>query len=153
MWSGTSTEITTSSPEATLRVGQQLAACLRPPVLVFLHGGLGSGKTTLVKGIVSGLGLADAREVRSPSFVFVHVFRNHHTVYHVDLYRIEQPLETETLGLDDFLSERSIVIVEWAEKLAPSGLRPDWRVTLETLSDRERRISIEEAQPEKGNRP
>ncbi len=102
----------------------------------------------LVKGIVSGLGLADAREVRSPSFVFVHVFHNHSTVYHVDLYRIEQPVEVESLGLDDFLAERALVIVEWAEKLAPSHLEPDWRVRLEVISDTERRIRIEELHAE-----
>lgn len=118
---------------------------------MYLHGALGSGKTTLVKGIISGLGLADANEVRSPSFVFVHVFRNHRTVYHVDLYRIEEPSETETLGLEDFLAEPTIVIVEWAEKLAASGLVPDWRIHLESLSETERHIRIEETQPEKGN--
>jgi len=128
--------------------GRDLASRLRPPALVFLHGTLGAGKTTFVKGLVSGLGLADAREVRSPSFVFVHVFRNHITVYHVDLYRIEQPVEVESLGLEDFLTERALVIVEWAEKLAPSTLEPDWRVCLEVISDTERRIRIEEPHAE-----
>ena len=127
-----------------MAAGRDLASRLRPPALVFLQGTLGAGKTTFVKGLVSGLGLADAREVRSPSFVFVHVFRNHITVYHVDLYRIEQPVEVESLGLDDFLTERALVIVEWAEKLAPSALQPDWRVRLEVVSDTERRIRIEE---------
>ncbi|MFQ5926971.1 MAG: tRNA (adenosine(37)-N6)-threonylcarbamoyltransferase complex ATPase subunit type 1 TsaE [Terriglobia bacterium] len=147
----TSTKITTSSPEETLAFGQQLAARLRPPTLMYLDGALGAGKTTLVKGIISGLGLAEAREVRSPSFVFVHVFRNHNTVYHVDLYRIEEPVEAETFGLEDFLAEPTIVIVEWAEKLAALGLVPDWRIHLESLSETQRRIHIEETQPEKGN--
>lgn len=151
MSSTTSTEITTSSPEATLALGQELVARLRPPALVYLHGGLGTGKTTFVKGIVSGLGLAEAREVRSPSFVFVHIFRNHRTVYHVDLYRIEQPLEVETLGLDDFLAEPAIVVVEWAENLGGYGVAPDWRVYLEIVSDTERHIRIEETRPGKGN--
>lgn len=131
-----------------MAAGRDLASRLRPPALVFLHGTLGAGKTTFVKGLVSGLGLADAREVRSPSFVFVHVFRNHITVYHVDLYRIEQPVEVESLGLEDFLTERALVIVEWAEKLAPSTLEPDWRVCLEVISDTERRIRIEEPHAE-----
>lgn len=139
----TPTEIITSSPEETLAVGRQLAQRLQPPTLVFLQGALGAGKTTLVKGIVSGLGLADARDVRSPSFVFIHVFRNHHTVYHVDLYRIEQAPEAETLGLEDLMAQNAIVVVEWAEKLAASDLQPDWRIRLETLSDTQRRIRIE----------
>lgn len=151
MSTGISTETITSSPEATVALGQHLAARLRPPALVYLHGGLGAGKTTLVKGIVSGLGLAPPHEVRSPSFVFVHVFHNHSNVYHVDLFRIEHPLEAESLGLDDLLAERAIVIVEWAEKLAP-GLVPDWCVHLEIVSDTERRIRIEETQPGRENR-
>lgn len=148
----TATETTTSSPEATLAFGRELATRLCPPALVYLHGGLGTGKTTLVKGIVSGLGLADPREVRSPSFVFVHVFRNHRTLYHVDLYRIERPEETWTLGLEDFLAEPAIVVVEWAEKLGARGLAPDWSLHLEALSDTERRIHLEETRPGKGNR-
>lgn len=147
-----SSETITSSPEQTLVHGQQLARRLCPPALVYLHGELGTGKTTLVKGIVSGLGLAEAREVTSPAFVFVHVFGNGIKVYHVDLYRIQHRFEIETLGLDDLLAEQAIVIVEWAEKLAPSGLQPDWRIHLQTLSDTERRIRVEELKAHKRQR-
>ncbi len=142
-------ETITSSPEETLAHGQQLARRLRAPALVCLYGELGAGKTTLVKGIVSGLGLAEAREVTSPAFVFVHVFGDGIKVYHVDLYRIQYTREIETLGLDDLLAEQAIVIVEWAEKLSLSGLQPDWRVRLETLSDTQRRICVEELKPHK----
>ncbi len=138
-------EVITSSPEETTALGRQLARQLEPPALVALTGELGSGKTTLVKGIVSGLGLAAEEEVTSPSFVFVHVFSNHTRLYHVDLYRVEEPPELETLGLDDLLAERAIVVVEWAERLALPAATPTVSVQLEVLSEERRRIRIEGA--------
>ena len=75
------------------------------------------GKVALIGASGRGLGLATEEEVTSPSFVFVHVFSNHTRLYHVDLYRVEEPPELETLGLDDLLAERAIVVVEWAERL------------------------------------
>lgn len=139
----TTREVTTSSPEETTAFGRRLAAELKPPALVLLYGELGAGKTTLVKGMVSGLGLAAEEEVTSPSFVFVHAFRNHAHLYHVDLYRIEEPTELETLGLDDLLAEQAIVVVEWAERLSLPALEPGLRVHLEVVSDQQRRIRVE----------
>lgn len=136
-------EVTTSSPEQTIALGRQLASELDPPALILLYGDLGAGKTTLVKGIVGGLGLAAEEEVTSPSFVFVHAFRNHVRLYHVDLYRIEEPTELETLGLDDLLAEQAVVVVEWAERLALPALTPAVRVYLDTVSDEQRRIRVE----------
>lgn len=145
----TSREVTTSSPDETTAFGRELAGGLKAPALVLLYGELGAGKTTLVKGIVSGLGLAPEEEVRSPSFVFVHEFRNHTRLYHVDLYRVEEAAELETLGLDDLLAEQAIVVVEWAERLKLPGPeisgRPGWRVRLEVISDQQRRIRVEAA--------
>ena len=139
----TSREVTTSSPEETLAFGRRLAGELKPPALVLLYGELGAGKTTLVKGIVSGLGLAREDEVTSPSFVFVHVFGDGLRLYHVDLYRIEQSAELETLGLDDLLAENAIVLVEWAERLSLPAPAPALRVRLEAVSDQQRRICVE----------
>jgi tRNA threonylcarbamoyladenosine biosynthesis protein TsaE len=121
-----------------------LAGELKAPALVLLYGELGAGKTTLIKGIVSGLGLAREEEVTSPSFVFVHVFGDGLRLYHVDLYRIEQSAELETLGLDDLLAENAIVLVEWAERLSLPAPAPALRLRLETLSDQQRRIRVEE---------
>ena len=82
-------DIVTHSPEETLAFGRRLAADLRPPCRVLLQGELGSGKTTLVKGIVLGLGVARPDEVTSPSFTLVHEYGDDNKVYHVDLYRVE----------------------------------------------------------------
>jgi tRNA threonylcarbamoyladenosine biosynthesis protein TsaE len=139
----TAREVITSSPEQTAALGRELAREVKPPALVLLYGGLGVGKTTLVKGLVNGLGLAREEEVTSPSFVLVHAFHNHTRLYHVDLYRIEKVTELESLGPDDLLAEEAIVIVEWAERLALPGLAPTACVYLDPVSDQERRICVE----------
>lgn len=136
-------EVTTSSPEETLALGRRLAAELEAPALVLLYGELGTGKTMLVKGIVSGLGVANEQEVTSPSFVFVHAYHNHRRVYHVDLYRIEQATELETLGLDDLLAEQAVVLVEWAERLRLPALQPALRIHLRALGEEQRCIRVE----------
>ncbi len=135
-------EVLSCSAEETIQTGRELAAELKPPVLVLLSGDLGAGKTMLAKGIVSGLGAAREEEVTSPTFTLVHVYRNGYTVYHVDLYRVEGFRDLETLGLEDLFADPAIVIVEWAERLS---LRTDWpkiSVHLEHLNGNSRRITV-----------
>ena len=125
-----------------MNIGRQLALSLRAPVLVLLSGELGSGKTTLTKGIVSGLGVAREEDVTSPTFTLVHVFRNHVSVYHVDLYRVEGFHDLESLALEDAFSEPAVVIIEWAERFT---LRTDWpqvAIHLEHVEADTRRITI-----------
>jgi tRNA threonylcarbamoyladenosine biosynthesis protein TsaE len=137
-----STEVVSSSPEETMEIGRQLADRLRPPVLVLLSGDLGSGKTTITKGIISGLGVAREEEVTSPTFTLVHVFRNHLKVYHVDLYRVEGLHDLESLALEDAFAEPAVVIIEWPERFT---LRSDWpqvMIHLEHIEADTRRITI-----------
>jgi tRNA threonylcarbamoyladenosine biosynthesis protein TsaE len=136
------TEFITRSAEETVALGRELAKRLAAPVLVLLSGDLGSGKTTLTKGIISGLDAAAEDEVTSPTFTLVHVFHNHTRVYHVDLYRIEGFHDLETLGLEDAFDDPAVVIVEWSERFR---LQTDWpRVTvrLEHLEGDVRRIVV-----------
>jgi tRNA threonylcarbamoyladenosine biosynthesis protein TsaE len=137
-----STDVVSSSPEETMDIGRQLAPRLRAPVLVLLSGDLGSGKTTIAKGIISGLGVAREEEVTSPTFTLVHVFRNHVRVYHVDLYRVESFHDLESLALEDAFAEPAVVIIEWAERFT---LRTDWpqvTIHLEHVEADTRRITI-----------
>lgn len=137
-----------TSAEKTIELGRELAARLKPPVLVLLSGELGAGKTTLAKGIISGLGAAREEEVTSPTFTLVHVFRNAATgvkVFHIDLYRIGDAHDFDTLGLEDVFADPAVVLVEWPDRLR---LRSDWpvvRVQLEHGADDERRIEVSEA--------
>ncbi|MBI4464668.1 MAG: tRNA (adenosine(37)-N6)-threonylcarbamoyltransferase complex ATPase subunit type 1 TsaE [Acidobacteria bacterium] len=149
-----SRQVVTHSPEETIQVGCQLASQLTPPVLVLLIGELGAGKTTLAKGLIAGLGVASEDDVTSPTFTLIHEYGSVEgqglRVYHVDLYRIETPRELETLGLEDLLTERAVVIVEWGERLGPFFRRafPGKRmleIYLATLNEMERQISVQAA--------
>src|SRR5437879_7403109 len=135
-------EFVSYSSEETIVKGREIAAKLRPPVIVMLGGELGSGKTTLTKGIISGLGAAREEDVTSPTFTLVHVFHNHCKVYHVDLYRVENFQDLESLGLEDALGEQAIVIIEWPERFT---FRTDWPrvdIRLEHAGGDSRRIAI-----------
>ena len=137
-------EIVTHSSEETIERGREIGAALKAPALILLSGDLGAGKTTLTKGIVSGLGAAREEDVTSPTFTLVHKYENGTRVYHVDLYRVVSFPDFETLGLEDVFSEQAIVIVEWSEKFA---LRTEWpvvRIHLEHVAEDARRISIED---------
>jgi tRNA threonylcarbamoyladenosine biosynthesis protein TsaE len=137
-------EITTHSAEETIALGRTLTELLAPPKLVLLRGDLGSGKTTLVKGIAAGFESAQEDDVTSPTFTLVHEYRGPRAnLYHIDLYRIDTPRELETLGLDDLRSENSILLIEWGEKF-PRLLRDrDVEISLDRLSENERKIRIE----------
>jgi tRNA threonylcarbamoyladenosine biosynthesis protein TsaE len=139
-------EILTQSSGETTEFGRTLAARLIAPVLVLLKGDLGAGKTTLTKGIISGLGAAAEEDVTSPTFNLVHVFKTLSTppvkVYHVDLYRLEGMHDLESIALEDILSEPAIAIIEWSERLT---LRTDWpiiRIELEHAGEDARRIRV-----------
>jgi len=138
-------EVITRSSEETIELGRAIAAGLKPPALVLLSGELGAGKTTLTKGIVSGLGVAPEDQVTSPTFTLVHKYSDGATVYHVDLYRVGDFHDLESLGLEDLLTEHAVVIIEWPEKFT---LRTDWpvvRIQLEHVSEDSRRIAVDES--------
>jgi tRNA threonylcarbamoyladenosine biosynthesis protein TsaE len=136
-------ELTTRSAEETVAFGRELARQLPRPCLILLEGDLGSGKTTLTKGIVAGLGAAREEDVTSPSFTLVQEYGRSPKVFHADLYRIESGRELGTLGLDDFMTEDSIVIVEWGEKLWDNAPAPQVVIRMEHVSSEERRITVE----------
>jgi tRNA threonylcarbamoyladenosine biosynthesis protein TsaE len=139
-------EVITNSAEETTTWGRQFAARLKAPIVVLLSGELGSGKTTLTKGIVSGLGAATEQEVTSPTFTLVHVYgdsqRSLSKVYHVDLYRIENFHDFETLGIEDVFEKPGVLIVEWAERFPLRSPWPQIRVRLEHLDGDRRRLTV-----------
>jgi tRNA threonylcarbamoyladenosine biosynthesis protein TsaE len=98
-------------------LGERLARTLPPHGVVLLTGNLGAGKTTLAKGIVIGLRAAPAEEVSSPTFTLIHEYGNGR-VYHVDLYRLEEPRELATLGLDELFDRDALVLIEWGERFS-----------------------------------
>ncbi|HST09182.1 MAG TPA: tRNA (adenosine(37)-N6)-threonylcarbamoyltransferase complex ATPase subunit type 1 TsaE [Terriglobales bacterium] len=140
---GTTREITTHSAEETTAFGRTLIDLLAPPKLVLLRGDLGAGKTTLIKGIAAAFEAASEEDVTSPTFTLVHEYRGPRaTLYHIDLYRMDTPRELETLGLDDLISEKSILLIEWGEKFSRFVRERDIEIRLEQVGENERKISI-----------
>ena len=137
-----SEEVITRSAEETIGWGRKLAEKLQAPVLVLLSGELGSGKTTLTKGIVAGLHAAQEDEVTSPTFTLVHEYGGGKKVFHGDLYRIESFHDFETLGLEDVFAQPAILILEWSEKFPLKAPWPQLRLRLEHLGGDARRITL-----------
>ena len=86
--------------------------------MVFLRGSLGTGKTTLTRGIAQGLGIKDPSLVNSPSFTLVNIYYGRCPIYHVDLYRLDGERDLYSIGLDDFLGKDGVTVVEWSERLS-----------------------------------
>ncbi|MSR76751.1 MAG: tRNA (adenosine(37)-N6)-threonylcarbamoyltransferase complex ATPase subunit type 1 TsaE [Candidatus Omnitrophica bacterium] len=130
--------------DETLGLAQSFSQILKGGDAVALQGTLGSGKTVFVKGLALGLGLAHADEVKSPTFVLMHVYPTRIPLYHFDLYRLEEDKELEAIGFEDFVSDpKAICCVEWAEKGIRYFPKSTYRVHLEILRDTERKITIE----------
>ena len=140
---GTKREVITQSAEETTAFGRTLTDLLAPPKVVLLRGDLGSGKTTLIKGIAAAFEAASEEDVTSPTFTLVHEYRSPRAnLFHIDLYRIDTPRELETLGLDDLISEKSILLIEWGEKFSSFVRDRDVEIRLERVGENERKILV-----------
>lgn len=130
------------SEEETLRLAEKLAEGLAGTELILITGELGAGKTVFVKGLASGLKVPDVNSVCSPSFTLVNIYEGRATLFHVDLYRLEDPEEIADLGLEDYLGN-GVVTVEWAEKL-PSRIEGEIiiEVAIEVETDESRTIRV-----------
>jgi tRNA threonylcarbamoyladenosine biosynthesis protein TsaE len=113
-------QVVSHSPGDTHTLGDQLGRLLEAGDVVCLYGMLGSGKTVLCKGIARGLGVADERAVRSPSFVLIHRYHGRVPVYHADLYRLDGLTDIADIGLREFLGGDGVAVIEWADKLEAS---------------------------------
>jgi len=135
-------EVITNSAEETIAWGRKLAESLHAPLLILLSGELGSGKTTLTKGIVAGLQAAQEDDVTSPTFTLLHEYGEGGKVFHGDLYRLSNFHDFETLGLEDVFAKPAVVILEWSENLPVLPQWPVLRLRLEHLGGDSRRISV-----------
>jgi tRNA threonylcarbamoyladenosine biosynthesis protein TsaE len=123
----------TRSVNGTLALGEMITELLRAPKLVLLTGDLGAGKTTLVKGIVAALGAAQPDDVASPTFTLAHEYNGRKlTVYHLDLYRLENDSQLEALGISEMLERGdALVLAEWGERFPTLVARADAEITME----------------------
>jgi tRNA threonylcarbamoyladenosine biosynthesis protein TsaE len=140
-------EFTTQSGADTIEVGRKLAGLLKPPQLILLQGELGTGKTTLVKGIAQALDAADPDEVTSPTFTLVHEYEGTRDgspvkLFHLDVYRLEGERQLESLGLDDLLTQDALVMVEWGEKFKSIVKRATGEITITSEGGDARKIRV-----------
>ena len=125
-----------------MEFGRRLARQIQAPQIVLLIGDLGAGKTTLAKGLISGLGTCQPEDVLSPTFSLVHEYEGDPKVYHIDLYRLDRVPEFETLGLDDLWDEHAIVLIEWGEKFSDQLPGPRMEIRISDGGDDNREISV-----------
>jgi tRNA threonylcarbamoyladenosine biosynthesis protein TsaE len=140
-------EFVTRSGADTVDVGRKLVHLLVPPQLLILRGDLGTGKTTLVKGIAQALDAAEPDEVTSPTFTLLHEYDGTREgkpvkLFHLDVYRIEGERQLEALGLDELLTPDALVLVEWGEKFKSIRKKATGEIVITSAGGDARKITV-----------
>jgi tRNA threonylcarbamoyladenosine biosynthesis protein TsaE len=133
-------EVLTKSAEETIELGKKIGAFLIANDVVALTGTLGAGKTTLIQGIAKGIGVKDY--VTSPTFIIINEYQGRIPFFHIDLYRLNDVLEIEDLGIEDYFTRGGACVIEWADKL--EELKPEsfHKIEIDTVSENERKICV-----------
>ena len=119
-----------ATAEAMQTLGTEISVLMRPGIVLFFHGELGAGKTTLIRGILHGLWHRGA--VKSPTYSLVESYPFATlTVHHFDLYRLKSAEELEFLGIRDYLGGQNLCLIEWAERGAGMLPAPDLEIRIE----------------------
>ena len=134
---------------ATLSLGQTWASAVQAPLVVYLAGDLGAGKTTLTRGLLRGLGYSGT--VKSPTYTLVESYPLAGlTVHHFDLYRFTSPEEWLDAGLDELFTDGSICLIEWPQQAA--GFAPEADLTVELSRHEDGRVCVATAHSENGKK-
>jgi len=138
-----------SDETATLAFGARLATAIQPGLVIYLHGDLGAGKTTLIRGLLHGLG--HVGKVKSPTYTLVEPYViSGLPLYHFDLYRFIDPEEWEASGFRDYFNAQSVCFVEWPEKA--SGLLPQPDIDIQLTPEGQGRKGVMTANTYAGRR-
>ncbi len=134
-------KLSTGSPEETQQLGLGLAQHFEGGEVLLLSGTLGAGKTCLTQGLAWGLGVQE--HARSPTFVLASEYEGRLTLYHLDLYRLDDLMEIDDLGLDEYIFGQGVCVIEWAEK--GRGVLPDDGLTIriEVKGENDREFTLE----------
>jgi tRNA threonylcarbamoyladenosine biosynthesis protein TsaE len=130
------------SSKNTWELAKSLASKLYAGDVISLSGDLGAGKTVFTKGLAAGLGIKEP--VTSPTFTIVKEYEGRLSLYHFDVYRLDNPLELDELGVDEYFYSKGVSVVEWGDKVAE--LIPDNHLEVKIIrlvDDEFRRIEIE----------
>lgn len=130
------------SEAETYDLGCSFAQQLKGGEMIVLEGDLGLGKTVFARGVAAGLGIPP-EDVSSPSFTLVQEYRGGRLpMFHVDLYRLDEDDDTESLGLEDILAAGGVVVVEWGEKLPSYHCREALGIRFLDIGEDSRRIEL-----------
>jgi tRNA threonylcarbamoyladenosine biosynthesis protein TsaE len=133
----------TENAEETRLFGLRMGTLLQPGDVVCLSGDLGAGKTTLTQGVAVGLGLDPSVAVNSPTFTIVAEHPGGRVpLLHFDVYRLSGPDDLYDLGFDDYLAQDGVVVIEWAEKIAPALPEDRLDIALGILPSDRRQLTL-----------
>lgn len=129
--------------------GRELGQSLPSRTLLCFFGEMGTGKTTLIKGLVEGVTGIAPEHVTSPTFAYLHLYRKglepaseEFYVYHFDLYRLSHAQEFLDLGFDEYFSCEGICCMEWSERIRELIPKEAWSITLSHLTEGTREICL-----------
>ena len=136
-------EYFSSSVEETQNIGRMIAKKLEKGKIVAFLGNLGSGKTSMIKGLVNEINSTDKDNISSPTFTYLNIYPGSTDVFHFDLYRIKNEEQFLSMGFDEYFDKDGICLIEWSEKIT-SILPPGTLVVhlLETESESKRKIAV-----------
>ena len=137
-------QIITESLEETRALGRKIGSLLEAGTVVALTGDLGSGKTVFVQGLARGLDVPNDYYITSPTYTLVNEYPGRYTFFHADLYRIENPVDLEDIGLYEMIDGDGVVAVEWADKLQKDLPSECIALHFEISGDESRKIIITE---------
>ncbi len=130
----------TSSAEETIKLGESLSEFIEAGDIITLDGDLATGKTTFVKGILSGLNFEN--EVTSPTFTLINEYEARHRVIHMDCYRENNLQRWINLGIQDYFYSDDVKLIEWSEIISTLIPKDHISITLTLVSEFERKIYI-----------
>jgi tRNA threonylcarbamoyladenosine biosynthesis protein TsaE len=133
--------VITSSTEQTEEVGRILGAMLGAGDLVCLFGDLGAGKTHFSYGVAMGLEVND-QYITSPTFTFVNEYQGRVPLYHIDLYRLKDPSELESIGFEEYIDSDGATVIEWAERAEEELPAEKLNVYISDVSENSREIGF-----------
>ena len=134
--------MTTDSPEATRLLAEALGASCRGGDVLLFTGDLGAGKTCFIQGLARGLGIDPATRVTSPTFTLHAQYEGRLLLNHLDLYRLDEPVQAESLGVSELLdAPGSVLAIEWPELLADAATGECLRLTLAHCGETQRNIT------------
>jgi tRNA threonylcarbamoyladenosine biosynthesis protein TsaE len=135
-------KITTHSVKETQKLGEKIGVCLGTKIVLALIGDLGSGKTSFVQGLAKGLEVPNEYYITSPSYTMINEYPGRQPLFHVDLYRLEDPMDVEDIGLYDIFGDNYVAAIEWADKIRREHLPDHVVLTFKISGDQSREIHM-----------